>query len=104
MVIYQIHIQSVGRGISCGQHRNIFSHNTVRLAKFGWILTYLEISLEMALINDEYIQVNSKYCISLLRSLHLLATVCVSSLVLFLSQSYETHSQITGLCLAVLSV
>ena len=25
------------------QHRNIFSHNTGRLAKFGWILTYLKI-------------------------------------------------------------
>ena len=30
------------------QHRNIFSHDTGRLAKFGWILTYLKISLEMA--------------------------------------------------------
>ena len=30
------------------QHRNIFSHNTGWLAKFGWILTYLKISLEMA--------------------------------------------------------
>ena len=30
------------------QHRNIFSHNTGRLPKFGWILTYLKISLEMA--------------------------------------------------------
>ena len=29
------------------QHRNIFSHDTGRLAKFGWILTYLKISLEM---------------------------------------------------------
>ena len=25
------------------QHRNIFSHTTGRLAKFGWILTYLKI-------------------------------------------------------------
>ena len=31
------------------QHRNMFSHHTGRLAKFGWILTYLKISLEMAL-------------------------------------------------------
>ena len=31
------------------QHRNIFSHNTGRLAKFGWILTYLKIRLEMSL-------------------------------------------------------
>ena len=30
------------------QHRNIFSHHTGRLAKFGWILTYLKISVEMA--------------------------------------------------------
>ena len=30
------------------QHRNIFSHHTGRLAKFGWILTYLKISAEMA--------------------------------------------------------
>ena len=29
------------------QHRNIFSHDTGWLAKFGWILTYLKISLEM---------------------------------------------------------
>ena len=27
------------------QHRNIFSHHTGRLTKFGWILTYLKISL-----------------------------------------------------------
>ena len=27
------------------QHRNIFSHNTGRLVKFGWILTYLKISV-----------------------------------------------------------
>ena len=26
------------------KHRNVFSHNTGRLVKFGWILTYLEIS------------------------------------------------------------
>ena len=25
------------------QHRNIFSHKTGQLAKFGWILTYLKI-------------------------------------------------------------
>ena len=31
------------------QHRNIFSHHTGRLAKFGWILKYLKISVEMAL-------------------------------------------------------
>ena len=30
------------------QHRNIFSNHTGRLAKFGWILTYLKISVEMA--------------------------------------------------------
>ena len=30
------------------QHRNIFSHHTGQLAKFGWILTYLKISIEMA--------------------------------------------------------
>ena len=30
------------------QHRNIFSHHTGRLARFGWILTYLKISVEMA--------------------------------------------------------
>ena len=30
------------------QHRNIFSHHTGRLVKFGWILTYLKISVEMA--------------------------------------------------------
>ena len=30
------------------KYRNIFSHNTGRLAKFGWILTYLKISLEIA--------------------------------------------------------
>ena len=30
------------------QHRNIFSNRTGRLAKFGWILTYLKISVEMA--------------------------------------------------------
>ena len=30
-------------------HGNIFSHHTGRLAKFGWILTHLKISLEMAL-------------------------------------------------------
>ena len=30
------------------QHRNIFSHHTGRLAKFGWILTYLKISVQMA--------------------------------------------------------
>ena len=30
------------------QHRNIFSHHTGRLAKCGWILTYLKISVEMA--------------------------------------------------------
>ena len=30
------------------QHRNIFSHDTGRLAEFGWILAYLIISLEMA--------------------------------------------------------
>ena len=30
------------------QHRNIFSHHTGRLTKFGWILTYLKISVEMA--------------------------------------------------------
>ena len=30
------------------QHRNICSHHTSRLAKFGWILTYLKISLQMA--------------------------------------------------------
>ena len=30
------------------QHRNIFSHHTGRLAKFGWILTYLKVSVEMA--------------------------------------------------------
>ena len=29
------------------QHRNIFSHHTGRLAKFGWILTYWKISVEM---------------------------------------------------------
>ena len=29
------------------QHRNIFSHHTGRLAKFGWILTYLKTSVEM---------------------------------------------------------
>ena len=32
------------------QHRDLyFSHHTGRLAKFGWILTYLKISVEMAL-------------------------------------------------------
>ena len=31
------------------QHRIIFSHNTGWLAKFGWILIYLKISLEMVL-------------------------------------------------------
>ena len=30
------------------KRRNIFSHHTGRLAKFGWILTYLNISVEMA--------------------------------------------------------
>ena len=30
------------------QHRNIFSNHTGRLPKFGWILTYLKISVEMA--------------------------------------------------------
>ena len=30
------------------QHRNIFSHHTGRLVKFGWILTYLKLSVEMA--------------------------------------------------------
>ena len=30
------------------QHRNIFSNHTGLLAKFGWILTYLKISVEMA--------------------------------------------------------
>ena len=30
------------------QHRNIFSNHTGRLARFGWILTYLKISVEMA--------------------------------------------------------
>ena len=30
------------------QHRNIFSNHTGRLTKFGWILTYLKISVEMA--------------------------------------------------------
>ena len=29
------------------QHRNIFSHQKGRLAKFGWILAYLKISVEM---------------------------------------------------------
>ena len=29
------------------QHRNIFSHHTGRLVKFGWILTYLKISVKM---------------------------------------------------------
>ena len=32
------------------QHRNIFSHHTGRLARFGWILTYLKISVEMAVM------------------------------------------------------
>ena len=32
------------------QHRNIFSHYTGQLVKFGWILTYLKISLEMRLL------------------------------------------------------
>ena len=31
------------------QHRNIFSHHTGRLVKFGWILTNLKISVKMAL-------------------------------------------------------
>ena len=31
------------------QHENIFSHNSGQLAKFGWILTILKISLKMAL-------------------------------------------------------
>ena len=30
------------------QHRNIFLHPTGRLVKFGWIVTYLKISVEMA--------------------------------------------------------
>ena len=30
------------------QHMNIFSNHTGRLTKFGWILTYLKISVEMA--------------------------------------------------------
>ena len=29
------------------QHSNIFSHHTGRLVKFGWILTYLKISVKM---------------------------------------------------------
>ena len=29
------------------QHRNIFSHHTGRLVKFGWILKYLKISVQM---------------------------------------------------------
>ena len=32
------------------QHRNTFSHHTGRLATFGWILTYLKISVEMAVM------------------------------------------------------
>ena len=31
------------------QHRNVFTHDTDWLVKFGWILTYLKISLEMVL-------------------------------------------------------
>ena len=32
------------------QHRNIFSHYTGRLAKFGWILISLKISGQMAVM------------------------------------------------------
>ena len=35
------------------QHGNIFSHHTGRLAKFGWILTYLKISVEMAAVTRD---------------------------------------------------
>ena len=42
-------VKSFLSGFREKQHRNIFSHQTGRLPKFGWILlTYLKISVEMA--------------------------------------------------------
>ena len=41
-------VESFLPGFRKKQHRNIFSHHRGRLAKFGWILTYLKISVEMA--------------------------------------------------------
>ena len=38
------------------QHRNIFSNHTGRLAKFGWILTYLKISVEKIWVHVDWAQ------------------------------------------------